>query len=417
MKRPVIYTRREFLAHATAAATAVVAGGGVLGACTDDTRSSRRRQGRRRHRRRGDPPTPTASAPPTTTPASESIDDAACERSDGRRSCRSPSTQPSASPVSETASTASSSVPSCPGRCRSRPAASRTPPGRSPARRHGSASSATTRRAPSSERSRRPTPTITWTVSVANTKAAWYDFDRAMDLPVAAAVRRRNLDVTGADRERLVVAAGERSISGPAAEPVALDAGRFLDEPVPLGELLTDELGRLVFLPAEGRGYSPGQAPLPSFANNDGWSDDTCDGPVLATVTIGGRTLHAEPGWVVVAPPNYGPGLARRPDHRVRLVTPGLGHLRRRRADRGRRQLPRRHLADLQPHRRHAMGQRRLPRLERVGQRRRLPGAGPARATRRSVPDERRTAPADVRAVPQPGLRHRATGRRAADVR
>ena len=150
---------------------------------------------------------------------------------------------------------------------------------------------------------------ITWTVSVANKKAAWYDFDRAMDLPVAAAVERRNADVTGADRERLVVAAGERSISGPAAAPVALDAGRFLDEPVPLGELLTDELGRLVFLPAEGRGYSPGQAPLTSFANNDGWSDDTCDGPVLATVTIGGRTLQAEPGWVVVAPPNYGPGL------------------------------------------------------------------------------------------------------------
>jgi hypothetical protein len=150
---------------------------------------------------------------------------------------------------------------------------------------------------------------ITWTVSVANTKAAWYDFDRAMDLPVAAAVKRRNPDVTGADRERLVVAAGERSVSGPAAEPVALDAGRFLDGPVPLGELLTDEFGRLVFLPAEGRGYAPGQAPLTSFANNDGWCDDTCDGPVLATVTIGRRTLQAEPGWVIVAPPNYGPGI------------------------------------------------------------------------------------------------------------
>ena len=230
---------------------------------------------------------------------------------------------------------------------------------------------------------------ITWTVSVANKKAAWYDFDRAMDLPVAVAVERRNADVTGADRERLVVAAGERSISGPAAAPVALDAGRFLDEPVPLGELLTDELGRLVFLPAEGRGYSPGQAPLTSFANNDGWSDDTCDGPVLATVTIGGRTLQAEPGWVVVAPPNYGPGLRAGLITGLRLVAPRLGHLRRRRADRGRRQLPRRHPADPRPHRRHAMGQRRLPRLERLGQRRRLPGAGPARPARRS--DARRT--------------------------
>ena len=158
---------------------------------------------------------------------------------------------------------------------------------------------------------------ITWTVSVANTKAAWYDFDTGDGPP-----GRRAGEATQRRRHRRRSRAtwwsppASRSISGPAATPVALDAGRFLDEPVPLGELLTDELGRLVFLPAEGRGYSPGQAPLTSFANNDGWSDDTCDGPVLATVTIGGRTLQAEPGWVVVAPPNYGPGAARRADHR-----------------------------------------------------------------------------------------------------
>jgi hypothetical protein len=147
---------------------------------------------------------------------------------------------------------------------------------------------------------------ITWTVSVANKKAAWYDFNRAMDLPIAVPVERRNAGVT--DRQRLVIAS-ERSIGGPAAAPVALGDGRFLDEPVPLGELLTDEVGRLVVLPGQGLGYSPGQAPLTSFANNDGWADDTCDGPVLATVTIGGNTLQAEPGWIVVGPPNYGPGL------------------------------------------------------------------------------------------------------------
>jgi len=150
---------------------------------------------------------------------------------------------------------------------------------------------------------------ITWTVNVANKKAAWYDFSRAMDLPEARAVERRNAGVAGADRQRLVVAPGEHSIGGTAAEPVALDGGRFLDEPVSLGEPFTDEFGRLVLLPGEGRGYSPGQSPLTSFANSDGWCDDTCDGPVLATVTIGARTLQAEPGWVVVGPPNYGPGL------------------------------------------------------------------------------------------------------------
>jgi hypothetical protein len=152
--------------------------------------------------------------------------------------------------------------------------------------------------------------TINWTVSVANKKAAWYDFDTAMDIPVAASVNRRNADITGADRDRLVVASGMRSISGPGAPPVALDDGRFLGERVPLGELLTDEVGRLVFLPADGRGYSPGQAPLTTFSDNDGWVDDICDGPVLATVTLDGRTLEADPGWVVVTPPNYAPGLA-----------------------------------------------------------------------------------------------------------
>ena len=122
--------------------------------------------------------------------------------------------------------------------------------------------------------------------------------------------------------------------AAPAPTPVPLDAGRFLDEPVPLGELITDELGRLVFLPADGQGYSPGQAPLTTFSDNDGWADDTCDGPVLATVTLGGRTLEADPGWVVVTPPNYGPGLVAGLVTGVRLVPARLGHVRRRRADR-----------------------------------------------------------------------------------
>ena len=72
---------------------------------------------------------------------------------------------------------------------------------------------------------------------------------------------------------------------------------------------MTDEQGRLVFVPADGQGYSPGQAPLTTFSDNDGWADSTCDGPVLAAVTIGGRTLQAEPGWVIVTPPNYGPAM------------------------------------------------------------------------------------------------------------
>ncbi|MEX2256084.1 MAG: LodA/GoxA family CTQ-dependent oxidase [Acidimicrobiia bacterium] len=151
--------------------------------------------------------------------------------------------------------------------------------------------------------------TIEWTVSVANKKAQWYDFDVALDLPIAQPVGRRNASTTGADRDALVIAPGPKSIGGRTRGSVALDGGTFLGEDVPLGELMVDGSGRLVFLPATGVGYSPTSAPLTTFSDNDGWADDICDGPVLATVKIGNRTLKADPAWVVVTPPNYGPAL------------------------------------------------------------------------------------------------------------
>ncbi len=280
MRRPVIYTRREFLAQATVAATALVAGRGVLDGRTGDA----------------------AAQPSSGTQSSSS--------SDPLVGVASVAVHPAVG-IARVGNSADSFFfgPELPGSLPVAPGGFKDATGAIARQAAGfrifgyDATGAVLQEITAADAE------ITWTVSVANKKAAWYDFNRAMDLPVAVAVKRRNADVTGADRERLVVAAGERSVSGPAAAPVALDAGRFLDERVPLGELFTDELGRLVFLPAEGRGYSPGQAPLTSFANNDGWSDDTCDGPVLATVSIGGRTLHAEPGWVVVSPPNYGPGV------------------------------------------------------------------------------------------------------------
>ena len=297
--RPVIYTRREFLAGATAATAALVAGGGLLGACTKD--------GPRQPR---EPPSGTPSTPSTSERTTPTTHGPSTPSTDPLAGVASVAVHPAIG-VARVGNSADSFYfgPELPGGLPVAPDGFKDAVGaiaRQAARFriYGyDAAGEVVGEITAAE------ATITWTVSVANKKAAWYDFDRAMDLPVAAAVKRRNADVTGGDRERLVVVAGERSITGRAAAPVTLDGGRFLDEPVSLGELLTDEVGRLVFLPAEGRGYSPGQAPLTSFANNDGWSDDTCDGPVLAAVTIGGRTLQAEPGWVVAAPPNYGPGL------------------------------------------------------------------------------------------------------------
>lgn len=150
---------------------------------------------------------------------------------------------------------------------------------------------------------------ITWRVDVANSKAAWYEFDTAFDLPGATAAAIRNSEVTGAARAGLVVAPGERSVQGAGAGPVPLDRGTFLGRDVPLGELMTDGAGRLVVLPGPGRGVTDDAHPLASFASNDGWTDDVCDGAVRATVRLGDRVIEADPAWLLTTPPNYGPGM------------------------------------------------------------------------------------------------------------
>ena len=151
---------------------------------------------------------------------------------------------------------------------------------------------------------------ITWRVDVANSKAAWYEPLTPFDIPRAPASPRRNPDVTGAARSQLAVAPPGRTVHGVGTGPVAFTGGSFMGEQVPLGELMTDGSGRLVFLPAPGRGYSPHSTPLGSYATNPGWTDDVCDGSVRASVKLGNRLLEAEPAWVVSTPPNYAPAIS-----------------------------------------------------------------------------------------------------------
>ena len=66
---------------------------------------------------------------------------------------------------------------------------------------------------------------ITWRVNVANSKAAWYEFDTPFDIPGAQPAARRNDDVRGDKRQGLVIAPPEKSVRGAAAKPVALDGG------------------------------------------------------------------------------------------------------------------------------------------------------------------------------------------------
>jgi hypothetical protein len=92
--------------------------------------------------------------------------------------------------------------------------------------------------------------------------------------------------------------------------PVVFDRGSFFGVEAPLGELRTDDAGRLLVLGGSGQSFSPFGARLTTFANNDGWCDDASDGPVTATVRLGRRMLPVTPAWVIIWPPNYGPALA-----------------------------------------------------------------------------------------------------------
>ncbi|QEH38127.1 L-lysine 6-oxidase [Aquisphaera giovannonii] len=150
--------------------------------------------------------------------------------------------------------------------------------------------------------------TVRWSVKLANTKAAWYAFQLALDIPEAAMAPPTMLrNPTVADRARLAITPSARRVEGPDAGPERFDDGAFMGTPVYLGEIRTDEEGRLVVLGGRGVSRSSDGSIAITFANNEGWHDDVSDGPVTAEVTLGGRTLEAVPAWVVVAPPNYGP--------------------------------------------------------------------------------------------------------------
>ncbi len=153
--------------------------------------------------------------------------------------------------------------------------------------------------------------TIEWHVSVANLKAGWYEFNQAMDLGTLSQDAKPRNAGTPRPRQRLDIVPSPRNIAGRDAGPVRLDDGTFWGKPVYVGELRTDGEGRLLVLGGMGKAapFRKGMIPL-TFANNDGWHDDLCDGPVRAKITFPGQpAVEAEPGYVTVTPPNYAPGL------------------------------------------------------------------------------------------------------------
>src|SRR5258708_34047920 len=119
---------------------------------------------------------------------------------------------------------------------------------------------------------------ITWTVELANTKAAFNRFEG-----IGHVGPLRNASVT--DRSSLSITPGPRTIAGPNGAAL-FDTGLFMGIPVPLGEIQTDANGRLLVLGGFGAASSPTNAPFTNFANNDGSHDDASDGPLTAAVTL-----------------------------------------------------------------------------------------------------------------------------------
>jgi hypothetical protein len=172
---------------------------------------------------------------------------------------------------------------------------------------------------------------ITWKVSLANKKSGWYAFNGAanalaqFDDSEPAKWPLRNRHLTGPERARRlhidpgkpVLIMGKNACRTDAEPNKYAFVGKFQDlVEVYLGELRTDESGRLLVL--GGRGHSAaidvdgkdvsGVHWITNYANNDLWHDDTSDGPVECTVEIDGHSVSVRGrAWVLVTPPDFAP--------------------------------------------------------------------------------------------------------------
>ena len=100
----------------------------------------------------------------------------------------------------------------------------------------------------------------------------------------------------------------ERSVSGAGAAPERLTGADFLGVPTDLGEISTDGEGRSSFSPAMARPITARALPSRT-SRRTRYSDSICDGAVLATIRVDGRTLTAAPAWFVATPLNCSPGI------------------------------------------------------------------------------------------------------------
>jgi hypothetical protein len=174
---------------------------------------------------------------------------------------------------------------------------------------------------------------IQWRVHLANKKAAGYEFLQLQgEHGYTSDHPRRNPQVTGDQaRQNLIIDPGPRVVSltgSRRAEFTAAGGGEYAATfPPPLkpfsidtlGELRTDDQGRLLVLGGHGNAgtylYDQfGQPRIEHYANNDGWFDDTSDGPVMARLVFFSQEVQQQrfidveyPAWVIAAYPDYVP--------------------------------------------------------------------------------------------------------------
>ncbi|HKQ76129.1 MAG TPA: LodA/GoxA family CTQ-dependent oxidase, partial [Blastocatellia bacterium] len=133
---------------------------------------------------------------------------------------------------------------------------------------------------------------ITWTVHLANKKAVKRNSGSAADLTIDPGARTLN-----GPNQRKEFDNGKIKLPGASAVTV------------PLGEIRTDDDGRLLVLGGFGKSASPNSEPITEFLDNAGWYDDISDGPVTASIKLHatGDTFNALGAWVLVAPPKFAP--------------------------------------------------------------------------------------------------------------
>ncbi|HEX2189582.1 MAG TPA: LodA/GoxA family CTQ-dependent oxidase, partial [Longimicrobiaceae bacterium] len=174
---------------------------------------------------------------------------------------------------------------------------------------------------------------VQWRVYLANKKASWYEFRQLEgEHGYAPGHPRRNATVTDPEaRQRLIIDPGPRIVDATTVRTARFDrdgwdvyAPTFPPPLVPhsidtLGELRTDDSGRLLVLGGHGhsgswRADEFGEPRIDDYANNDGWYDDTSDGPVMARLVMyseqvgSTRFIDVEyPAWVLVGYPAYVP--------------------------------------------------------------------------------------------------------------